>query len=171
MQLEFAPCVEADGRPVDIGNGTEEIEFYFRLVTSLTDFLALHDPRRGTSLGRTVDTLLRQFTSMNPRSRGGLFELMRLFAPLFPQKCDFDAATGWVDSDDVAAEEDEEERQRILDTRGEPVPCRWVDKSVRARLPAAEAAKVSSVWSQFSEQGFSDEERADALVQLNNETI
>ena len=171
MQLEFAPCVEADGRPVDIGNGTEEIEFYFRLVTSLTDFLALHDPRRGTSLGRTVDTLLRQFTSMNPRSRGGLFELMRLFAPLFPQKCDFDAATGWVDSDDVAAEEDEEERQRILDTRGEPVPCRWVDKSARARLPAAEAAKVSSVWSQFSEQQFSDEERADALVQLNNETI
>ena len=168
MNLEIVPCVEADGRPVDIGNGMGEIEFGIRLVSSLTDFLALHDPGRRTSLGRTVGTLLQQVTN-NLRSTGGLFELMRVFAPLFPQKCDFDAATGWVDSDDIPSDEEEEERQRLLDTRGEPVPCRWVAESARARLPAAEAAKVNSVWSKFPEQEFSDQERFDALVQLNME--
>jgi hypothetical protein len=172
MRLEIVPYVEADGRPVDIGNGMGEIEFGSRLVSSLTDFLVLHDPSRVTSLGRTVSTLLEQFTGMHPGSQGCLFELMRLFAPLFPQKCDFDAASGWVDSDDIASDEEEEERrQRILDTRGEPVPCRWVDEGARARLPAAEAAKVNSVWSKFPEQEFPFEERADALVQLNDETI
>ena len=175
MRLEFVPCVEADGRPVDIGNGMSEIEFGFRLVNSLTDFLVLHDPSRRTSLGRTVGTLAQQFADMNLGSGGGLsigfFELTRLFAPLFPQKCDFDAATGWVDSDDIASDEEEEERQRILDTRGEPVPCRWLDENARARLSAVEAAKVNSVWSKFPEQEFSVEERHDAIVQLNNETI
>ena len=156
MRMEILPYVEPDGTLAQIKTGMEPVDFGTHLMSSLSDWMIYHGAQVYTgSLGRTVQTLAKEVANLGVES---LFDIARIFAPLFPQECDFDAATGWVDPDDLPSD-DEELYQQTLDAhQGTPVPCRWNEVRGQERLPAAEAAKVDTVWSPYTEREISPTE-------------
>ena len=157
---EGEPCVPG-GVDLDVDEDYDPFEgepFVESVRNSISDFREFIEISGDDgSLSRTVARLQQSFNFPQAEfslSDFSLVDVMRIFAALFPQRSDYDRATGNPDPDD----EDDDE------PAGTPVPCRWAESV--STLSPAEAAKVDTPWTRFPDRHFSPEELKDAFEAL-----